>query len=69
MSQHSSDDVTEPTQLPWWLGGDRACGGCYQLYAIELSCHCYLCDGVLCPHCVVHQRGLILCPECAEQET
>jgi hypothetical protein len=42
------------------------CSGCLQLYRWELRRHCAVCDGELCPFCVVHVQAEWRCFGCKE---
>ncbi|MDM7916936.1 MAG: hypothetical protein ACE15D_03075 [Candidatus Eisenbacteria bacterium] len=52
------------------LEGTERCPHCLQLHVLEQEYRCVLCDGPVCPFCVVIEEGAqdILCPSCSDAE-
>ncbi len=47
----------------WVLDEDERCEQCEQTYALELEVRCVICDGPVCPFCVVSLGETPRCPE------
>lgn len=58
----------EPAVRSWILAGDEPCEHCGQSYALELEVRCVVCDGPMCPFCVVRVRESARCPEHCEDD-
>ncbi len=55
----------------WWLEpGPDMCEHCLRAYYVEVGYVCAACDRPVCPVCAVtvRERGVVLCPSCAEEE-
>ena len=61
--------TTERHDPPWWLeAGSETCPHCLRRHHVEVGYRCAVCDGPMCPFCVVTVRRtetVHVCPDCS----